>query len=35
MTAGVNGKPWDFEDMAALTEKQVPAKRGPYRKRAA
>jgi hypothetical protein len=35
MAAGVTDKLWDLEDMAALLEKQAPAKRGPYKKRVA
>lgn len=35
MAVGVTDKLWDLEDMAALQEKQAPAKRGPYKMRAA
>lgn len=34
MAAGVTDKLWDLEDMAALPDKQAPAKRGPYTKKA-
>jgi hypothetical protein len=33
VAAGVTDRLWDLEDMAALLEKQAPAKRGPYKKR--
>lgn len=35
MAAGVTDKLWGLEDMAALLDRQAPAKRGPYKKRAA
>ena len=35
MAAGVTDKLWGLEDMAALLEKQAPAKRGSYKKKAA
>lgn len=35
MAAGVTDKLWGLEDMAALLERQAPAKRGTYKKRAA
>lgn len=35
MAAGVTDKLWSLEDLAALQEKQAPAKRGSYKKRAA
>jgi hypothetical protein len=35
MAVGVTDKLWELEHMAALLGKQVPAKRGPYKKRAA
>jgi len=35
MAAGVTDKLWDLKDMAALLEKQAPAKRGTYKKQAA
>ena len=35
MAAGVTDKLWDLEDMAALLDKLAPAKRGPYKKKAA
>lgn len=35
MAAGVTDKLWSLEDMAALLERQAPAKRGPYKKKAA
>lgn len=35
MAAGVETRLWSMEDVARLCEPQVPAKRGPYKKRAA
>lgn len=35
LAAGVTDKLWGLEDMAALLERQAPAKRGPYKKKAA
>lgn len=35
MAAGVTDKLWDLEDIALLLEKQAPAKRGRYKKKAA
>jgi IS1 family transposase len=35
MAAGVTDKLWDLEDMAVLLERPAPAKRGPYKKKAA
>ncbi|HLY54948.1 MAG TPA: hypothetical protein VKS60_05290 [Stellaceae bacterium] len=35
MAAGVTNTLWSLEDMAAMIEKQPPAKRGLYKKRAA
>ena len=35
MASGVTDKLWDLEDLAALLDKQAPAKRGTYKKRAA
>jgi hypothetical protein len=35
MAAGVTDKLWDLKDMALLLEKQAPARRGPYKKKAA
>ncbi len=34
MAAGVTNTLWNLEDMAELLEKQAPAKRVPYKKRA-
>jgi hypothetical protein len=35
MAAGVTTTLWSLEDMAKMLEKQAPAKRGPYKKKAA
>jgi IS1 family transposase len=34
MAAGITGKLWSMEDVAALIDQPAPAKRGPYKKRA-
>ena len=35
MQAGITKRLWSMEDIAALAERPVPAKRGPYKKRVA
>lgn len=35
MAAGATDKLWSLEEMAALLDRQAPAKRGSYKKRAA